>query len=81
MHITTSLTGFGAGNDGDASLSFVSVSMDVPEDDSEVAEFCVLLSLTAPVTALGCDMTVTMSVSDGALASEFYEKLSLYICY
>ena len=54
---------------GDATLSFVSTSVDIEEENIN-AQICVALGLDAPVTELGCDMTVTLTIQNGINASE-----------
>ena len=40
------------------------------EEDGVFAEVCVVLELTAPVTVLGCDATVTLEVLPGTDTSK-----------
>ena len=61
---------------GDAGLTFVMGVVNVDEMDGEMAEICVLLGLTVPVTALGCDVTVNLGVLPGTNASKPITVLS-----
>ena len=63
---------------GDADLNFAMEQVNVVEMDGEMAEICVVLQLTAPVTALGCDVTVTLEVIPGPNASKPLESFSTH---
>ena len=63
-------TGTGGAN-GNANLTFVVDSVFVLEADGEIAQLCVVLGLSAEISALGCGMNVTLGVQPGAITSKY----------
>ena len=52
-----------------ADLQFQSSSISVVEEPGAMAEVCVVLNNLAPGVTLGCEVTATVAVSDGNIAS------------
>ena len=63
-------TGTGGAN-GNADLIFEVDSVDVLEANGEIAQLCVVLGLSAEISALGCDMNVTLDVQPGVITSKY----------
>ena len=43
--------------------------MDILEADGEIAQICVVLGLSAEISALGCDITAVLDIKSEAIAS------------
>ena len=63
-------TGTGGAN-GTANLTFEVDSVDVLEANGEMVHICVVLGLSAEISALGCDMNVILDVQPGAITSKY----------
>ena len=50
-------------------FSFVTTAVSVMEEDGVMAEICIRLNLAVGVTALGCEVTATLSTLNGNNAS------------
>ena len=60
-----------------ADLQFVDSNIEVMEVDDAMVEVCVELNNLAAGVTLGCDVTATVDIQDGPIASKHYINIVL----